>query len=382
MSFTELVWVVVGAGNGGKTAAADIAIQGGRVRLFEFPTWAVNLDPVLANQNTITAVGAVEGTARLELVTSDIAEAMDGADVIMFCGQANSQELAADALSQSIKKHQLVVLNPGSTGGSLVFLRKFRENDVPDDQVPVVVEFGTLTYGTRAKGATVDCTVKVQLCPMGCIPTSNMDEALAKIRPYFPGVKAVPSRSVLEAGLCNANPVIHPAITLCNLSPMETRGSAWLFYKDGCSPLVANLIRSVDLERLAIMNALGYEEAVTDARLSCLQGYATSDDPDNSYYEVYSQGAGFVQFRCPPTLDHCRYFHEDVGMGLVLYCSLGRLLGVPTPVSEAIIAFASAVQQVDYAAQQARTLGTLGLDGMSIAEMKNYVETGRRAKAT
>ena len=35
---------VIGAGNGGKTTAADLALQGKRVRLFEFPEFAAALE--------------------------------------------------------------------------------------------------------------------------------------------------------------------------------------------------------------------------------------------------------------------------------------------------------------------------------------------------
>jgi 2-polyprenyl-6-methoxyphenol hydroxylase-like FAD-dependent oxidoreductase len=51
---------IVGAGNGGKAAAADLALQGKHVRLFEWPEFAGNVDEIMETRK-LTATGAVEG---------------------------------------------------------------------------------------------------------------------------------------------------------------------------------------------------------------------------------------------------------------------------------------------------------------------------------
>lgn len=147
------VWAVIGAGNGGKTSAADLAIQGRSVRLFEFPEFAANLD-ALAEDRTLRARGAVSGDATLDLVTTDLAEAVEGADWIMVATQALTHERAAVELAPLVRPDQPIVLNPGSTGGALRFARVFRESGM--SAMPVLVEFGTLAYGCRAAGAEVD----------------------------------------------------------------------------------------------------------------------------------------------------------------------------------------------------------------------------------
>ncbi len=63
-------------------------------------------------------------------------------------------------------------------------------------------------------------------------------------------------------------------------------------------------------------------------------------------------------------------------MGLVFYCSLGELLGVPTPTSHAVVRMGSVISGVDYFAEGSRTLSSLGLDGMSVDELKAYLDTG------
>ena len=123
---------------------------------------------------------------------------------------------------------------------------------------------------------------------------------------------------------------------------------------------------------MALLTALGYY-AQSDPVTCTQQGYASSED----YYECYAEGPGFGRFRGPDTLDH-RYFHEDIGMGLVMFCSLGEFLGVPTPVSEAFVRMGSIITGIDYFAAGTRTLESLGLAGLDVEELKSYLETGVR----
>ena len=53
---------IVGAGNGGKAAAVDLALQGKQVRLFEFPEFEDNLSDIIENRTLISS-GAVAGKA-------------------------------------------------------------------------------------------------------------------------------------------------------------------------------------------------------------------------------------------------------------------------------------------------------------------------------
>ena len=121
---------------------------------------------------------------------------------------------------------------------------------------------------------------------------------------------------------------------------------------------------------MALLRALGYP-AQSDPVTCVEQGYAASTD----YYECYRHGPGFQDFRFPNTLDN-RYFHEDIGMGLVMFCSLGKLLGVPTPTCRGLVYMGEIISGVDYFGQATRTLETLGLGNLSVDELKSFLETG------
>jgi len=175
--------------------------------------------------------------------------------------------------------------------------------------------------------------------------------------------------------LNNANPIIHPPITVLNAARIEKEGHKMFFYRDGVSPIVALLIEKLDKERMALLKAMGYP-AQPDPVTSVEQGYATSTD----YYECYSQGPGFVEFTSPNTLDH-RYFHEDIGMGLVMLYSLGKFLDIPTPTCKAFAQMGEIITGIDYFAQGKRTLESLGLAGLSKEVFISFLETGQMPPA-
>ena len=152
-------FTVIGAGNGGKATAADLALQGKGVRLFEFPEFAANIEE-LSRQPWLAATGDVHGRAPLQCVTSDLAEAVAGTDAIVVVTQAAAHQRVARELAPLVRPDQLVLLNPGSTGGSLEFARVFREQGIRE--LPLLGETGTLTYGCRGAGANVNVYLKVR----------------------------------------------------------------------------------------------------------------------------------------------------------------------------------------------------------------------------
>jgi hypothetical protein len=73
-----------------------------------------------------------------------------------------------------------------------------------------------------------------------------------------------------------------------------------------------------------------------------------------------------------------RYFHEDIGMGLVMFCSLGKFLGVPTPTCELIVHMGEILSGKDYFGQSLRTVETLGLNGLDLDGLKSFLHKGNK----
>jgi opine dehydrogenase len=66
---------VLGAGNGGLAAAADLTLRGHEVRLFEHPAFREHLVPI-RERGGIELIGVASGFASVDLVTDDIRSAV------------------------------------------------------------------------------------------------------------------------------------------------------------------------------------------------------------------------------------------------------------------------------------------------------------------
>ena len=172
-----------------------------------------------------------------------------------------------------------------------------------------------------------------------------------------------PAESILQTTLQNANPIIHPAVTLSNAARIEMTGGDFLFYEEGVSDSVGRLIEALDKDRIAIGNKLGITVA-PDPEMGMRQGYMLEDN----YGSGYRKAPGFLGIGAQPQLDH-RYLNEDVGYGLVFMSQLGKQIGVPTPGIDAVISVASIVMARDYRTEGLRTPASLGIADLSTAEL-------------
>ncbi len=318
---------VLGAGAGGKAVAADLALQGVAVRLFEWPEYRANIEALLARP-VIEAEGVVEGSAELAHATTDLAEAVESADLLIACVQGLAHERLAHDLAPVLPRNAPILLNPGSTGGALEFRRVFTKRGVGESVV--LAETATLTHCARTVGERgVRVALRVGHIACAALPARATDALIEGLRRHFPGLR--PRADVLEVALCNGNPVIHPAIMLANLGAIERAAGTHRFYADGVTPGVARVIEAADRERIALGAALGHK-LMTEPEMCVAQGYGQSTD----YQRCYAESPVFADLLSPPGADH-RYLHEDVGLGLTTYVSLGELLGVPCPRSRALV---------------------------------------------
>ena len=192
---------------------------------------------------------------------------------------------------------------------------------------------------------------------LAALPGGHTRDVLDLISDVYPSME--PADSVLQTSLQNANPIIHPAVTLSNAARIEMTGGDFLFYEDGVSDSVGRLIEALDKERIAIGKKLGMN-ILPDPEMGMRQGYML----EANYGSGYRKAPGFLGIGAQPRLDH-RYLNEDVGYGLVFMSALGRQVGVATPGMDAVISVASIVMARDYRAEALRTPEALGIAGLS-----------------
>ena len=351
---------VLGAGNGGLASAFDFAQHGHEVSLYATPGFGDNAVAVDA-AGGITASGALQGFAPTRYAGHDAGEAMAGAELVVLVGPAYSTEPLATEAGRHLTDGMAVLVCPGSCAGAIAFKRA-AGLELEDDRI-VVGETHTLPYAVRVTEPGVvnvfhTLTTGVYLAGL---PRAGTDRLHDLVSDVWPAVEK--AESVLQTTLQNGNPVIHPAVTLLNAGLLERTGGDFLFYEEGVTEGVGRLIEAVDRERLAIAHALGVT-VLSEPALGVRQGYMREEN----YSTGYSTAPGFLGIRAQNRLDH-RYLTEDVGYSLVFLSDLASRIGVPTPVMDAVIATASAVLARDFRAEGKRTLRTLGLDGMSPAEL-------------
>src|SRR5258706_14202989 len=110
---------VLGADNGSCAAAADLTARGYSVRLHA--RREATLEP-LRKAGGIHARGVQQGLFPIARMTTDVAEAIDGVDLIMLVVPSSAHAYYAAALSGLIDGRVPIFLNPGHTGGGLHFL--------------------------------------------------------------------------------------------------------------------------------------------------------------------------------------------------------------------------------------------------------------------
>lgn len=350
---------VLGAGAGGTTVAFDCAAHGHQVRLFDFPEFPANIANI-ADQGGIYANGDISGFSEIEYAGHDIDRALENAELIYIVGPAFSTEPFGKAVAGKLRAGQTVIVTPGSCGGALAF-KKAAGLAVEDDSVRVA-ETHTLHYAVRlTEPGRVHVFLKLKAGNLlAALPGEQTGNLLQLISDVYPTME--PAKNVIQTSLQNANPVIHPAVSLCNAARIEGDGD-FLFYEEGVTDSVGRIIEAVDRERIAIGDRLGLK-ICSDPEMGLHQGYML----ENNYGSGYRKAPGFLGITAQPQLDH-RYINEDVGYGLVFMSRLGKQVGVETPTIDSIIQATSVLMSRDYAGEALRTPETLGLAGMSAEQL-------------
>src|SRR5947207_15727804 len=106
---------IIGAGIGGVYLAAELGMLGCKLRLHDLD------DSRLADiraRGGIDIDGQNAGFAAIERVTTDLAAAVEGSDIIVIVTGGNAQETVAGGLAPMLRDRQIILLIQGKTGRS------------------------------------------------------------------------------------------------------------------------------------------------------------------------------------------------------------------------------------------------------------------------
>jgi opine dehydrogenase len=358
---------VLGGGHGARTVAADMTLAGHRVTIFEMPEFRENMKAIFETRVISLEGKARNGRAEIYKVTSDIRDAIADVEIILIVVPAPAHLPYARLLGPVTVDGQNVVLIPG-TLGSLEFVEELRRQHVNKDIT--VSELDTLPYATRIAGLnSVYAYHKLKEFSMGVFPSIKSAGPLRIMQDLYPEVKLL--RDVLEAGLSNCNPIVHPLGVLMNAGRIEySRGEFW-YYEEGITPSTARAMGALDQERIQIGRKLQLDLPDIASSLHAV-GYG----PKGDLWETLKGSKGLTPIKGPTSLVN-RYVTEDIPIGLVCWSQLGRQLGVSTKLMEATVHIAGAIAGRDYFVE-GRTLQRCGIAGLDGTQLVEYVRTGRR----
>jgi opine dehydrogenase len=352
---------VLGGSNGAFATAADLSLAGHRVRV-----WRRRAEDVGALAQGITLQAEQrQGSARLDKATSDLAEAVRDADVVIAALPASTHEDLGRRLAGVVTEGQLVLLG-AATLGSFVIARELAR--AGKSQPFALAETGTLPYLARKTGpAAVAAPVRAANLPVGVFPASRAKEALARVRELYPATR--PCVDAVDVALTNVGPVIHPPLVLVNAGAID-RGP-FDIHAAGTTESARRLIDAVDAERVASRKGWGFPAPHYEM--------ATYYNEARAAEGLYGVGAkqklvASGLWNETLTFEH-RYVSEDVELGLPFLESSARSVSVASPATSGLLGVFGALLRRPVAGR-GRDLDHLGLGELTLREVRELFHDG------
>jgi opine dehydrogenase len=365
---TTTHYTVIGAGHGGKAMAAHLALMGFPVTLYNRTHTHVAAIAARGGIDVESYDGGPHGFGQLALVTSDMQEALTGADVVMVVVPSSAHAAIAVSAAPHLRDGQIVVLHPGRTCGALEFAKALADRSCLADVT--VAEAETFLYASRSDGPAQTRIFRIkEAVPLAALPATRTQRVLDALHDAYP--QYIDGVNVLHTGLNNMGAIFHPALTLLNAGRIESTHGDFQFYIDGVTPSVAGVLEVLDRERVTVAASLGIRAR---SAMDWLE-MAYNASGANLNEAIHNQ-PGYYGIKAPSTLSH-RYIFEDVPMSLVPIAALGQHYGVSVRGMDSIIQLACIIHKTDYW-RRGRTPEKLGLAQLSVSELTRYVNEGIR----
>src|SRR5690606_33545846 len=176
----------------------------------------------------------------IKKVTGDIAEAMDGADVVVMMGPTHAHVDMTNAIDRHLKLEHIFCAGSGHTLTLLpTTLRK------AGHERPVTCETSTLPYICRKTSPDrIKVSRKSATIKFAAFPAERTEELAEKLRPLFPTLS--PVTSLLDTVFPYTNAIHHPPALLCNIGRVEATGGDYCHYYEGITPSVGRIIDALD----------------------------------------------------------------------------------------------------------------------------------------
>ena len=357
---------VLGGGNGAHALAADLVNRGYGVNLFEMPQFKGQMEQVFKTKR-IESIGAIQGTFELDMVTDQIEEAIKDVTYIIILTPAFAHKDYGHLLKGKVRKDQVIICIPGAFA-SLKLKKIFGSADCP-----TLVDANNLMYDVRLIGPGKVHITELDTIGVGFLPVSRGPELIDEMK----GMLDIDHvfHDTLECGLALVNPALHSGPCILNAGPIESPHQNFYLYEHGLTPSALKVNKKIDDERKAIAQVFGYH--INPFR--CFPNIKAIDDAgeDYTWEDLYRAAHGDIGLTpiCGPNDIKSRYLTEDAPCGLVPWANLGKAAGVTTTAIDSIVNLYSIFHETNWW-EKGVTLDELGLEHMTVEEIKKYCQTG------
>lgn len=337
---------IVGCGNSGLIHAAKLLENKMEVGILKTSnTFNDEFFNVISREGGYNVKDETNGGNRFfvrpQFITRDVEKAITFADIIMVMTTTSQHEYVAQKIAPYVRDGQIIILVPGYMG-SFIF-KKYIHKDV------IYSEWETTAYNGRVVDSMyVRITFYNPRNAISVLPTAQTDYVLDLMSKCFANTK-YSRRHILESALHNPNMIVHPIGILFSASRIEhSKGEFWM-YKEAFTDSVINVIKAFDKQKNLILQEFGCEP------LDYFEA-AKWRNEENLNIDAMTVFRSFADSsnKGPSFINH-RYLNEDVPMGLGLFISIGKIVGVDTSIQEAIMSLSSALLNKDLRAN-ARTI--------------------------
>ena len=358
-------FTIIGCGNSGLVHAAKLYEKGHDVALLKTSSTNGRFFDIIQEENGFKVKDdTIQGNGysffvKPALITRNVKKAVQFADIIMVMTTTLQHEFVAELIAPHVRDGQTIILVPGYMG-SLIF-KKYIDKNI------TYSEWETTAYNGRiVNNEFVRISFYNPRNAISVLPVAKTQEVLDMLSTCFDNTKYT-RKHILESAFHNPNMIVHPIGIIFSASRIEYSNGEFWMYREAFTPSVINVIKAFDVEKNKVLHAFGcdsldYFEAAKwrneeDLSIDAMAVFRSFADSSN-------KGPSFINHR---------YLIEDVPMGLGLYVSIAKLVGVNTSIQDGIIALASALLNKDLNASARTIQYLLGKKEVTIKDINQAI---------
>ena len=360
----KMRFTILGCGNSGLIHAAKLIESGQEVSLLK-TSRGINDEffSFIQSEGGYNVKDETNGGnhffVRPTLITRDVKQAVEFGDILMVMTTTLQHEQIAQLIAPFIRDGQIIILVPGYMG-SLIFKKYIHKN-------VTYCEWETTAYNGRIVDSMyVRITFYNPRNAISTLPSSHVQKVVDIMSKCFPNTKYT-RKHILESALHNPNMIVHPIGIIFSASRIEhSHGEFWM-YKEAFTDSVINVIKAFDVQKNKILNAFGCDS------LDYFEA-AKWRNEENLNIDAMTVFRSFANSsnKGPSFINH-RYINEDVPMGLGLFISIGKIVGVDTSIQEAIMALSSALLGKNLKNNDRTIQYLMGKENVSIQDIKSIL---------